>query len=119
MKGPADQQYADHLNEIIKELSRELYRPNALPVTKMNQPTKIKPEFKPVPLPSIATINNYTNINNVGADDCAIIDNPQKRKIEDEFRSSDRYFVIPDDENAKGDEDDSFYFHKRKKQKNI
>jgi hypothetical protein len=126
VRGPADQQYADYLNKVIKELSPDLFNPPALPVTKMNQPIKIKPEFKAeVPIPPPTADNKPISNNNVvtfnGDGDCKVIEAPTKRKIEDDTRSSDRYFVIPDDddENPSIDttEGDSFYFQKRKKQK--
>lgn len=116
MKGPADQQYADYLNDIIKEKSPELFKPPAMPVTKMSQPIKIKPEFAPETKPPTTVVPLVNN--NVDEDpDCKIVEAPQKRKIED--TSNERYFVIPDDDDKPGDntEDDSFYFQKRKKQK--
>lgn len=131
VKGPADQQYADYLNKIIKELAPDKFNPPALPVTKSNQPIKIKPEFKPEvpqPPPIVDTkpaVNNNNN-NNVptfnGDDECQVIEAPLKRKVEDDSRSNDRYFLIPDDDDEKSSttdttEGDSFYFQKRKKQK--
>jgi hypothetical protein len=126
VRGPADQQYADYLNKVIKELSPDLFNPPALPVTKMNQPIKIKPEFKvevPTPPPTADTkpIVNNNGATFTGDEDCKVIEAPTKRKVEDDNRSSDRYFVIPDDDDEKPSidttEGDSFYFQKRKKQK--
>lgn len=128
VKGPTDQQYADYLNKIIKELSPDRFNPPALPVTKLSQSIKIKPEIKPeVPQPPPAVdikpaVNNNNNVPTfAGDEECQVIEVPAKRKIEDDYRSSDRYFVIPDGDEKPSTtataEDDSFYFQKRKKQK--